>query len=737
MPEGYEWGLWSSSNRFLLPHSHVYRRDVSLQAETTYHFQTRNLLPLTSANPDPVMYLVRGNEVVEFNDDYTGLASEIIYTPPEDGTHKLVIRAYATATPGFCDVYQGIGGAAPSLLDSNVMFGGTYVRVRWKQGEWFETGPGTVGGSGGAAGDPYLFLIYPEHAAGSQMYWDDDGAGSLHSKIVPATGGTGTILLGSYARYSDGECRLALVGQSYKAPWMSPAPWAHVDEEAPLTPTVTRYMEELERRKPALDELSPDERDQRVLELQRELLLEEEIRQQAPRLPAVSADLVRRQELFAERYKSWRRNSNRCRTPSVRRSSGTSSETRWGGSTRSRKHLCPETTSEGHKVPDQYDWDLWWGDEDYELPHTYVYRRDVSLQANTTYHFQTRNLRPQTWANPDPVMYLVRGNEIVEFNDDYTGLASEIIYTPPEDGTHKLVIRAYATATRGVCDLYQGVAGAAPSLLESNVMFGGTYVSVRWKQGEWFETGRGVVLYFDAGDVNVGWVSGGDPTDPYLFLIYPEHAAGSQMYWDDDGAEGLHSKIVPATGGTGTVIIGSYSRYSEGVCRLALVGQSYKAPWMSPAPWAHVAEEAPLTPTVAKYMEKLERHKPALDELSPDERDRQVLELQRRMLPEEEIRRLATRLPSVSSDLVRRQESFVERYKQMEKDLEQMSYDERAAKLAHVKRDSMGREYSEPEGICSQRTKRRTHSDSAATLTSPLLLWARLEVPRNALPAAK
>jgi hypothetical protein len=33
----------------------------------------------------------------------------------------------------------------------------------------------------------------------------------------------------------------------------------------------------------------------------------------------------------------------------------------------------------------------------------------------------------------------------------------------------------------------------------------------------------------------------------------------------------------------------------------------------------------------------------------------------------------------------------------MEEDLVQMSYDERAAKLAHVKRETMGREYSEPE----------------------------------------
>jgi hypothetical protein len=33
----------------------------------------------------------------------------------------------------------------------------------------------------------------------------------------------------------------------------------------------------------------------------------------------------------------------------------------------------------------------------------------------------------------------------------------------------------------------------------------------------------------------------------------------------------------------------------------------------------------------------------------------------------------------------------------MEKDLVEMSYDKRAAKLAQVKRETMGREYSEPE----------------------------------------
>ena len=343
-------------------------------------------------------------------------------------------------------------------------------------------------------------------------------------------------------------------------------------------------------------------------------------------------------------------------------------------------------------MPDQYDWGLWGGRV--VLPHNHVYRRDVSLQAKTTYHFQTRNLQPLTSANPDPVMYLVRNNEIVAFNDDYTGLASEIIYTPKVTDNYRLVIRAYATATPGFCDVYQGVGGAAPTLLDSNLMFGGTYVSARWKLGEWFETGVGT-LYFDA-----NLFGGGAPpaADPYMFLIYPVSAVGSKMYWNDDGAGFPESKIEPPEGGTGTVILGSYSRYTGGDCRLALVGQSYKAPWMSPAPWASVAEQVPRTPTVTKYMEELERQKPALDKLSSEERDRRVLELQRGMLPEEEIRQQRPRLSSVSTELARRQEVFVERSTQMERDLDKLSYDDRAARLVQVKRETLGREYSEPEG---------------------------------------
>jgi hypothetical protein len=350
-------------------------------------------------------------------------------------------------------------------------------------------------------------------------------------------------------------------------------------------------------------------------------------------------------------------------------------------------------------VPDQYDWGLWSGRGTW-LPHSYVYRRDVSLQAGTTYHFLTRNLQPVTSANPDPVMYLVRGNDIVAFNDDFTGLASEIIHIPTATDLYRLVIRAYATATPGFCDVYQGVDGASPSLLDSNVMFGGTYVRVRWKLGEWFETASSTTLYFTTvsnGGFGVSTSAAPPAADPYMFLIYPDHAVGSKMYWDDDGAGLPDSKIVPPSGGTGTVILGSYDRYTPGECQLALVGQSYKAPWMSPAPWASVAEQVPRAPSVTKYMEELDGQKPALEKLSPGERAQQVLELQRRMLPEEEIRRLFPRIPAVSAELVRSQEIFQERHREMETDLAQMSYDKRATKLAHLKRETMGREYSEPE----------------------------------------
>ncbi len=342
-------------------------------------------------------------------------------------------------------------------------------------------------------------------------------------------------------------------------------------------------------------------------------------------------------------------------------------------------------------MPDQYDWGLWFAGDQRRLPHSYVYRRDMNLQAGTTYHFQTRNVTSGWFGRPDPVMYLVRGNDIVDFNDDYTGLASEIIHTPTVTGTHRIVIRAYTTSTPGYCDLYQGVDGAPPVLLEANAMFGGTYVWVRWKAGEWFETGG-------AGYQYGGLQSANRPAaDPYTYLIHPDSRVGSKMYWDDDGAGFPHSKLVPPSEGAGTVILGSFSRHTGGECLLGLVGQSYMAPWMSPGPWALNEEPATLTPTVTQYLRELELQKPALEELSPDERDNKVLGLQRRLLTEDEIRQQRAPVPAASSELVRRQDAFLGRYSEVQRDLEEMPYDERTAQLAQMKRETMGIEYSEPE----------------------------------------
>jgi hypothetical protein len=68
------------------------------------------------------------------------------------------------------------------------------------------------------------------------------------------------------------------------------------------------------------------------------------------------------------------------------------------------------------------------------------------------------------------------------------------------------------------------------------------------------------------------------------------------------------------------------------------------------------------------------------------------------MLPEQGTRRQLSPMPAASTELVRRQETFAKRFSQMEEELVRMSYDERAARLAELKRETMGREYAEPTG---------------------------------------
>ncbi len=322
------------------------------------------------------------------------------------------------------------------------------------------------------------------------------------------------------------------------------------------------------------------------------------------------------------------------------------------------------------------------------IPFTYVYRRDFVLTAGRTYHFQTRNL---TGAGADPFMYLLRNNTIVASNDDYSGLASEIVFTPTATGSYRVIIRAYTTSTPGFCDLYQGIDGMPPSLVESNVRFAGTYVHARWHAGEWFETAfttDGTVVF---GTTGLPDAPASPSSDPYLLLI-----TAGELYWDDDSGEDLNSKIVPPSSGMGTIIVGAYSRYTEGVCMLGLVNMSYKSPWMSPAPWSQKAPPVALTGRMKQYVKELQRAKAKLDRLTPGDRDTKVLELQRRILSEEEIRLQAAPPPNYTVELARRQKQFLSSYAGMEKALKRMSYADRSARLSSLKREIMGPEYSEP-----------------------------------------
>ena len=130
------------------------------------------------------MYLVRGNEIVADNDDYTGLASEIIYTPTATDTYRLVIRAYTTSTPGVCDLFQGVDGAPPTQLEGNITFAGDLRPSALETGRMVRNRPACGrqlrrvqcqhGGPSEASvvtGPIHnLFLIYPNSAVGSKMY---------------------------------------------------------------------------------------------------------------------------------------------------------------------------------------------------------------------------------------------------------------------------------------------------------------------------------------------------------------------------------------------------------------------------------------------------------------------------------------------------------------------------------------------------------------------------------------
>ena len=183
--------------------------------------------------------------------------------------------------------------------------------------------------------------------------------------------------------------------------------------------------------------------------------------------------------------------------------------------------------------------------------HRYVYRRVRHLTAGVQYIWETRDLKAGPGWSPDPYMYLTRGESIVAKNDDFKGRASLIAYVPSVSGSYYLIIRAHSYPASGTCDVYESVGGGVANRIDNDVWFSGSLVSAHWKADERIETRNAT-------------------GDTYLYLIH-----GNTMLRDDDGGPGLHSRIKPGYEGWGLIVLGSYSRWTQGKTQLCTYYQSY------------------------------------------------------------------------------------------------------------------------------------------------------------------
>ena len=91
-----------------------------------------------------------------------------------------------------------------------------------------------------------------------------------------------------------------------------------------------------------------------------------------------------------------------------------------------------------------------------------------------------------------------------------------------------------------------------------------------------------------------------------------------------------------------------------------------------------------------QFTTQLKENKEDLEALEPAERDRRVADLQERTLSEEERRLQAALPPQAPPDSVRLLENYLERYKELEPELQGLSYTDRSQRLTELKRRMVG-----------------------------------------------
>jgi len=297
----------------------------------------------------------------------------------------------------------------------------------------------------------------------------------------------------------------------------------------------------------------------------------------------------------------------------------------------------------------------------YNIPHTYVYWRYRYLTAGVQYVWETRDLRAPISHHCDTYMYLVRGNTIVAKNDDYNGLASLIAYVPTVSGVYSLIIRAYSKYTSGTCDVYQSVGGGSPSRIDNDVNFGGYTVSAHWKADERILTRNAT-------------------GDTFLYIIH-----GNTMLRDDDSGDGLCSSISPGYEGYGLVVVGSYSRYTEGFTSLCNYYQSYLD---NPGSQNEVDDpKIVISKAMAKFQTELIKEKASLEELSDKEREARVLKLRNSILSKKDIRQLVAPKIRAPKEFTVASERYGKLLKAAKPKLKRLSHSKRAAEMAKIERE--------------------------------------------------
>jgi hypothetical protein len=303
--------------------------------------------------------------------------------------------------------------------------------------------------------------------------------------------------------------------------------------------------------------------------------------------------------------------------------------------------------------------------------HRYVYRRTEDLVLGSIYHYFMTDIRDVFFLQqipPNSVMYLVKDNTIVARNDNYYGGGSStLIYEAPVTGRYTLILRSYNFFSPGYCDLWRGgwPRGDPPELLETDVLFWGGTRYVTWSPGQVFETTNST-------------------GDPFLIFLFSDQVAGKAYFGSgiDDAGAGLNSRFVAPGGGTGTafgtVILGSYSRSTEGECDFCQEDPSALAPPRERRETIHRSHE------MQQFAAQLRDTKDTLEDLEPAERERKIAELRQKILPKDE-RRLQSMLPlEPIPDLRPTYEEYRRLSKELEQDPEGFLYSEQFRRLQEL-----------------------------------------------------